>query len=141
MIIKYQLENRVIPTGTGLTTPECISDGGYFPDRDKTIIGYSDGTHPLGATCVEITEAELEARKLRIANTYECAIRSNGRYSYTEVLPHTTDGSLAAREYPSKNIVFYYKGNGGDGDSSCRLYSERPEGLKKYWNTNILAER
>jgi len=66
MIIKYQLENRTIPAGTGLTAPECINDGGYFPDTDNTLIGYSDGTVPLCASCTELTPAELETRQLGI---------------------------------------------------------------------------
>ena len=66
MIIKYKLENRTTPTGTGLTAPECINDGGYFFDTDDTLIGYCDGTHDLGSTCSELTAAELEARQLAI---------------------------------------------------------------------------
>ena len=66
MIVKYELENREISTGTGLTAPSCINDGGYFPDTDNTLIGYSDGTHDLGSNCIELTASELEARQLAI---------------------------------------------------------------------------
>ena len=66
MIVKYQLENRTIATGTGLTTPECINDGGYFLDTDDTLIGYSDGTLDLCTTCSELTATELETRQLAI---------------------------------------------------------------------------
>jgi len=137
MIIKYTLEHRTIPTGTGLTTPECISDGGQFADRDGTLIGYSDGTRPLGVTCVEITEAELEARKLRLANTRECAIRSDGQDSYVESLDDDTNGYMVAKVYPGNSVAHYYKG----GDSSCEFYSERAGGRKKYWSQNIPAEK
>ena len=66
MIIKYQLENRTTPTGTGLTAPECISDGGYaFDIEDSTYTGHADSTQPLCASCVEITEVELEERKAK----------------------------------------------------------------------------
>jgi len=66
MIVKYQLENRTTATGTGLTAPECINDGGYFPDTDNTLIGYSDGTVALSSSCSELTASELEARQLAI---------------------------------------------------------------------------
>ena len=66
MIIKYKLENRTTSTGTGLTAPACINDGGYFFDTDDTLIGYSDGTLDLGSTCSELTASELEARQLAI---------------------------------------------------------------------------
>ena len=66
MIVKYQLENRTIATGTGLTTPACINDGGYFPATDDTLIGYSDGTLDLCTTCSELTATELETRQLAI---------------------------------------------------------------------------
>jgi hypothetical protein len=66
MIVKYELENRTTSTGIGLTAPECINDGGYFPNTDNTLIGYSDGTHDLGSNCIELTASELEARQLAI---------------------------------------------------------------------------
>ena len=66
MIVKYQLENRTTATGTGLTAPECINDGGYFLDTDDTLIGYSDGTLDLCTTCSELTATELETRQLSI---------------------------------------------------------------------------
>ena len=137
MIVKYQLENRTTATGTGLTAPECINDGGQFMDTDGTLIGYSDGTYPLGVTCTEITEEELEARKLRLANTRECAVRSDGQASYVESLDNDTNGFMVAKAYPGNTIAHYYKG----GDSSCEFYSERTEGRKKYWSQNIPAEK
>lgn len=69
MIVKYQLENKTISTGTGLTAPTCITDGGYFPDTDNTLIGYCDGTHSLGSSCTELTASELETRQLAIHKT------------------------------------------------------------------------
>ena len=66
MIVKYQLEHRTTSTGTGLTAPECIKDGGYFADTDNTLIGYSDGTLDMCTTCSELTATELETRQLAI---------------------------------------------------------------------------
>ena len=140
MIIKYQLENIATTSNSepGLTTPECIDDGGYFYDiEDGTLIGYSDGTQPLCASCAEITEVKLEARRLRINNTHECAIRSNGQFSYVEALEDDVKGFMVAKAYPSNITAHYYK----RGDSSCGFYSERPEGRKKYWSVNIPAEK
>jgi len=134
MIVKYTLENRVTTSnvGAGLTAPECIDDGGYFLDiTDNTYIGYCDGTHPLCPTCTEITEVELEARKLKVANTHECAVRSDGRYSYVEALDGATNSFMVAKAYPSNAITHYYK----TGDPTCEFYSERTEGRKKYWSS------
>ena len=135
MIVKYKLENRTAPGGAGLTAPECITDGGYFSGRDGTIIGYSDGAHPLGPTCVEITEAELTAHKTRLARTHEYAIRSDGKRRYTEPLDNDINSVIVSKTYPSNVINHLYKVGYGD----CSFYSERTEGRKKYWKENIPA--
>ena len=140
MIVKYTLENRASSSNAeiGLTSPECITDGGHFMDTEGNLIGYSDGTYPLGATCVEITEAELEAHKAKVANTHECAIRSDGQYSYIEALADDINGFMVAKAYPSNAVAHYYT----RGDSSCDFYSERPEGRKKYWKgSNIPLDK
>jgi hypothetical protein len=131
MIVRYTLENRATTSNAevGLTTPECIDDGGQFMDTDGSIIGYCDDSKQLGVTCTEITEAELEERKARLANTHECAIRSDGQYSYIEALTDDINGFMVAKAYPSNAVVHYYT----NGDSSCEFYSDRAEGRKKYW--------
>jgi len=136
MIVKYTLENRTTPTGTGLTAPECIDDGGQFADTDGNLIGYSDGTYPLGVTCVEITEAELEAHKSKVNNTHECAIRSGGQYSYIARVEDDANGFMVAKTYPGNTVAHYYN----KGDSSCEWYSERTEGRKKYWTYDNISD-
>lgn len=139
MIVKYTLETRTNSSNSelGLTAPECISDGGHFADTDGTMIGYSDGTYPLGVTCVEITEAELEVHKAKVANTHECAIRSDGQNSYVEKLDNDINGFMVAKAYPSDAIAHYYQ----SGDSSCEFYSERTDGRKKYWTGVVPADK
>jgi len=138
MVVKYTLENRATNSNTevGLTTPECIDDGGHFFDRlDDTLIGYCDDTHSLGVTCIEITEAELEARKLRLSNTHECAIRSDGQHRYTAPADEG-DGIMVSKACSGNGPDSYYKIEAGDSS----LYSDRAEGRKKYRRGNIPAE-
>ena len=139
MIVKYSLEVRETKSNSepGLTAPECIEDGGYYGDTEGNLIGYCKGTHSLGATCIEITEAELEAHKAKVANTHECSIRSSNQYSYTESLDEDSKGFMVAKEYPSNTIAHYYN----NGDSSCEFYSDRAGGRKKYWSQNIPADK
>jgi len=139
MIVKYTLEVRTNTSNPepGLTAPECITNGGQFADTEGNIIGYSDGTKPLGVTCVEITEAELEAHKSKVNNTHECSIRSSNQYSYTEAVGDDANGFMVAKTYPGDVIAHYYT----NGDSSCEFYSDRGAGRKKYWSQNIPADK
>jgi hypothetical protein len=124
--IKYKLEERTSPSGTGLQAPECITDGGYLQDTDGTMIGYSDGVYPLSASCVELTPTEFEVYRHKVEDSRDCTIKSSGETAYTE---RADDGTVIAKVAATKVSIHSYL----LGDDSCSFYSERSDGRKKYW--------
>jgi hypothetical protein len=134
MIVKYTLENRASTSNleAGLTAPECITDGGYdYDSTDDTYIGYSDGTYPLGVTCVEITDLELEVRD----TPKEISIKSDGTVYATSTIArfHKYDATL-----PASAKIYVHD------DPDFPFYSMRGEARKSYYpnmaNNNIPAE-
>ena len=121
-LVKYTLENRANTSNseTGLTTPECITDGGYlYADTDNTFIGYSDGRYTLGSTCTEITEEELEARP----SSKEISIKSDGTVYFAPNISlfHKYNDTLSINDK-----IYKYD------DPTCSFYYERPDGCKRY---------
>ena len=85
-------------------------------------------SYPLGVTCTEITEAELELR----STVKETTIKSDGTIYTTPNISRLSEHGVILPD-----IVKIYK----RGDLSCSFYSMRNGARKKYWTNNIPAEK